>query len=76
MSDVRTAEARNIRRRRRSLNSPDMRFNTESNPDSERIATRADRSAGCSYARELIPGSWTRLRSGVVMLGMLRRCFP
>ena len=57
VSEVRTAEARNIRRRRRSLNRPDMRFSTESNPVSERIATRADRSAGCSYARELMPGS-------------------
>ena len=31
----------------------------------DRMATSADRSAGCSYARELMPGNRVRARSGV-----------
>ena len=48
VSLVRTAEASRIRRSRRSLTRPDSCLSTESKPLSERIATSADRSAGCS----------------------------
>src|ERR1700761_2989039 len=39
-----------------------------SKPVSLRSATRAERSAGCSYARELMSGRRTRERSGAVFM--------
>src|SRR5262249_32371173 len=39
-----------------------------SKPVSLRSATRAERSAGCSYARELMSGRRTRERSGTVFM--------
>src|SRR6516225_501086 len=70
--EARTELARNSSRRLRSLNRLARRRSSTSNPVSLRMATSADRSAGCSYARELIPGKRTRARSGgVVMLVML-----
>ena len=46
--DARTELAMNSSRRLRSLNSPARRFSSTSKPVSLRIATSADRSAGCS----------------------------
>src|SRR6516165_4922596 len=70
--DARTELARNSSRRLRSEKRLASRLSSTSKPVSLRIATSAERSAGCSYAREEIPGRRTRARSGtVVILSML-----
>src|SRR5215470_6286083 len=70
--EARTELARNSSRRLRSENRLASRLSSTSKPVSLRIATSAERSAGCSYAREEIPGRRTRARSGtVVILSML-----
>jgi len=47
----------------RSPMAPEIVLRTESKPGMARSATKAPRSAGCSYARELISGNRIRPRS-------------
>src|SRR5215469_3992196 len=75
-SDTLTAPARKVRRRARSLMRPNSLLRSTSNPLSLRRATSAERSAGCSYARELIPTRRTRARSGTVILAWYSRAEP
>src|ERR1700759_2076498 len=70
-SETRTPLARNCSRKARSLKSPDSLRSRTSNPVSLPIATRAERSAGCSYARELIPGRRPRARSGTGVISRM-----
>src|SRR5215472_680353 len=73
-SDARTELARNMSRNARSLNSPARLRRMTSNPVSLRSATSAERSAGCSYARELMSGRRTRERSGTVFMPSCYAC--
>src|SRR5450755_4449298 len=68
-SSTRTDDASDIMRSRRSLKNPNEPLSRTSNPGTDRNATKAARSDGCSYARELMPRNVTRppLRGGGVV---------
>ena len=63
-SSARTEEPSSISRTERSLTSPDRVLSSVSKPLSFRSATSAPLSAGCSHARELMPGSTVGVRAG------------
>src|SRR3954466_7513821 len=63
-SETRTESDRNSSLRLRSGSRPLSALKTVSKPLSFRSATRAERSAGCSYAREEIPGKRLRCLLG------------
>src|SRR6201995_1722561 len=70
-SETRTLPARYVSRKARSLNRPNSFFKSVSNPLSLRSATSAERSAGCSYARDEMPVSRTRARSGTEVISRM-----